>query len=139
MEKIEIYLLSGKGENLRKKAIFKGQALSQGMGLLPKLNFLFLVYTSHRWWGPSGRELTDTGGSQEEDHPWAAFFPGFLRLVPIQRQERTLELRCPGLNPGPFSSQLSDLEHQPLPASAGLSGGGGRALPPSGVCVLRIT
>lgn len=46
-EKIEIYLLSGKGENLRKKTILKGQALSQGMGLLPKLNFLFLVYTSH--------------------------------------------------------------------------------------------
>ena len=55
------------------------------------------------------RQGADTEMSQE-GHPWAALYPRFPLLVPLQRQKRTLELACPVLHPGPISSQLCDLE-----------------------------
>lgn len=74
----------------------------------------------------------DIGASQKENFSQAAFFPGFFHLVQVQRQERTLELGCPGLNPGPILSQLCNLEHPPLPAAASSSGNGDMGSLPSG-------
>lgn len=80
------------------------------------------------WAGDQG---ANTRASQKESLSQAALFPGFFHLVQVQGQERTPELGCPGLNPGPILSQLCNLEHQPLPAAASSSGNEDMGSPPS--------